>query len=206
MGSPSCSEIPGTAYRSLSPPPSTAVSTSLPAMVVPYLCILLVGLSGMVIAIHPASSNGLRTWFLNLVRSFLPTTAMSSVMGCAANDLRRISTWCRPGPDLVPRKSRPNPCPAFASRPRSPGNHPKIRIRTRSHRAPIESSVQASRSSCKRQSLGQSHVPMSRSHPPRRKRSRCPGCRAGTGAGRAASPRSNPRVARRIWFVLPLRW
>ena len=106
MGSPSCSEIPGTAYRSLSPPPSTAVSTSLPAMVVPYLCILLVGLSGMVIAIHPASSNGLRTWFLNLVRSFLPTTAMSSVMGCAANDLRRISTWCRLGADLVPTWSR----------------------------------------------------------------------------------------------------
>ena len=43
-----------------------------PAAVVRYLCILLVGLSGTVMAIHPASRSGLITWFLNLVRSFFP--------------------------------------------------------------------------------------------------------------------------------------
>ena len=109
MGSPSSPEVPRTGYRPNSPPPSSAASTSLPVAVVRYLCILLVGLSGIVISIHPASSNGLRTWFLNLVRSFLPTTAMSFVMGRAANDLRRISTWCRLGADLVPTWSRPGP-------------------------------------------------------------------------------------------------
>ena len=109
MGSPSSPEVPRTGYRPNSPRPSTAASTSLPAMVVLYLCILLVGLSGMVISIHPALSSGLRTWFLNLVRFVLPITPISSVMGCADNDLRRIATWSRLGPDLVPTWCRPGP-------------------------------------------------------------------------------------------------
>ncbi len=70
----------------------------------------------MVISIHPASIIGLRIWFLNLVRSFLPTTAMSSVMGRADNDFRRIATWCRLGADLVPTRSPPDPS-AVASEP-----------------------------------------------------------------------------------------
>jgi len=79
IGSPACSDVPGTGYRRISPRPSTAASTSLPAAVVLYLCILLVGLAGTVISIQAASNRGLRTWFLNSVRFVLPITSITPV-------------------------------------------------------------------------------------------------------------------------------
>ena len=57
-----------------------------------YRCRLLVGLSGIVISIHPASTMGRSTWFLNLVLFVLPVTAISSVNARADNDFRRIAT------------------------------------------------------------------------------------------------------------------
>ena len=56
----------------------------------------------MVISSNPTSSNGLSTWSLNLVRFLLLASTINSVMGCSDKDLRRISTWSRLSPDLVP--------------------------------------------------------------------------------------------------------
>ena len=52
-------------------------------------------------------AEGRTRWHLPTHRATLfaapsPSAIMSSVMGCAPSDLRRISTWYRPGADLVP--------------------------------------------------------------------------------------------------------
>ncbi len=80
---------------------SSSVRRSFPSLVSLYFCLLLVGLSGIVISSHPASIRGLSIWFLNLVRSVLPSRDMISVIGCSERQLRRTSTWCRLGADFL---------------------------------------------------------------------------------------------------------
>ena len=70
-----------------------------------YFCLLLVGLSGMVISSHPPCNRGFRTWFLNLVRSFLLTDAINVPIAFCVRQLRRIWTWCRLSADLSPASS-----------------------------------------------------------------------------------------------------
>ncbi len=62
-----------------------------------YFCLLLRGLSGMVISINPSSRRGFRTWCLNLVRSERPAIAIRSNNALSFWHLCRISTWCRLG-------------------------------------------------------------------------------------------------------------
>lgn len=60
------------------------------------------GLSGTVRPKRPFSSNGLRTWFLNLVRSDLPINSINYVIALSSRHLRRISTWFPLSANLVP--------------------------------------------------------------------------------------------------------
>ncbi len=79
-----------------------SASSASPAGVSRYFCLLLRGLAGMVISIKPLTSNGFRTWCLNLVRSHRPATAMSSTNVLSNWHFRIISTWCRLSANLVP--------------------------------------------------------------------------------------------------------
>lgn len=65
-----------------------------------YFCLLLIGLSGIVISINPASSKGLSTWFLNLVRSERPAISIKSAIARSSRQLWSIWTWSRLSPDL----------------------------------------------------------------------------------------------------------
>lgn len=76
--------------------------SSRPLAVRRYCCLLLRGLSGIVISSHPASIKGLRTWFRNLARLLLPTTCINSPMALVVRQFRMMSTWFRLSPHLVP--------------------------------------------------------------------------------------------------------
>lgn len=76
-------------------------SQTRPLSVRRYFCWELLGFSGMVISNKPSRNKGLRTWFLNLVRSVLPAIFISSVIPLSIRHLRNISTWGRLGADSV---------------------------------------------------------------------------------------------------------
>ena len=72
-----------------------------PALASRYFCLLLRGLSGMVISINPSSKRIFKAWCLNLVRSERPVTAIRSRIAVSSLHFRRISTWCRLSANLV---------------------------------------------------------------------------------------------------------
>lgn len=71
-----------------------------------YFCRRLLGLSGMVISSNCIANKPFRTWSLNLVRFVRPANVNMATMGCSVWHRRRISTWSRLSPDLVPSWSR----------------------------------------------------------------------------------------------------
>lgn len=72
----------------------------LPFSVSRYLCLLLVGFSGMVISTNPASSNGFNTWSLNLVLLDRPNHSHQITDGLFWKAIMQYF-------NLVPTQSRP---------------------------------------------------------------------------------------------------
>ena len=72
-----------------------------PDSVMRYRCLLLVGFSGIVIAISPEANSGSSTCSRSLVRLLRPKCSNSSFIEHSVRHNPRTSTWSRLGPDLV---------------------------------------------------------------------------------------------------------